>query len=67
LLSSDGILKKGIPTLGVIYIPAMDLLYYAQKDFGAFLNDKPICNTSNRESYVATNLIFHSSKETQDF
>ena len=61
------LIEKGIPTLGVIYVPAMDLLYYAQKDFGAFLNDKPICNTSNRESYVATDSIFHSSKETQDF
>ena len=61
------LIEKGIPTLGVIYVPAMDLLYCAQKDFGAFLNDKPICNTSNRESYVATDSIFHSSKETQDF
>ena len=61
------LIEEGIPTLGVIYVPAMDLLYCAQKGFGAFLNDTPIFNTSNRELYVATDSIFHSSKGTQDF
>lgn len=61
------LIEEGVPILGVIYVPAMDLLFCAQKGFGAFLNNKPIFNTSNRESYVATDSIFHSSKETQDF
>ena len=31
-----GLIENGIPTLGVIYAPAIDLLYIGQKDHGSF-------------------------------
>lgn len=61
------LIEEGVPTLGVIYVPAMDLLYYAQKGFGAFLNGKPIFNSSKRDVFIVTDSIFHSSIETQAF
>ncbi len=36
-----GLLENGHPTLGVVYAPALDTLYYAEKGTGAFVeNDK---------------------------
>ena len=61
------LIESGIPTLGVIYVPAMDLMYYAQKGFRAFLNGKPIYNSSTRKQLIATDSVFHSSIETQNF
>lgn len=61
------LVEKGIPTLGVIYVPAMDLMYYAQKGSGAFLNGKLIFNSSKRKQLIATDSVFHSSIETQEF
>lgn len=61
------LIESGIPTLGVIYVPAMDLMYYAKKGSGAFLNGRPIFNSSKREQLIATDSVFHSSAETQNF
>lgn len=61
------LIEGGIPTLGVIYVPATDLLYYAQKGSGTFLNGKPIYNFSTRKQLIATDSVFHSSIETQEF
>ena len=61
------LIESGIPTLGVIYVPAMDLMYYAQKGSGAFLNGKPIFSHSTRKRLIATDSVFHSSMETQEF
>ncbi|GMT50115.1 MAG: hypothetical protein IEMM0008_1654 [bacterium] len=32
------LIEKGVPTLGVVYAPALNLLYWAEKDAGAFKN-----------------------------
>ena len=45
---SVGLLKDGVGVLGVVYNPFTDELYYAEKDGGAFLNNKPI-KVSNRD------------------
>ena len=61
------LIKSGVPTLGVIYVPGMDLMYCAQKGSGAFLNSKPIFNRSTHRQLIATDSVFHSSFETQEF
>ena len=61
------LVQEGTPTMGVIYVPALALLYHAQTGSGAFLNGKPIFNSSRREQLIATDSVFHSSVETQAF
>lgn len=39
---SLALVKNGAPILGVIYDPIMDRMYWAEKNHGAFLNDKKI-------------------------
>ena len=39
---SIGLLLDGAPYIGVVYNPYTDEAYYAQKDKGAFCNDRPI-------------------------
>lgn len=41
-LISVGLLKDGVPWIGIIYNPYLDELFYAQKGCGAFLNGKRI-------------------------
>lgn len=43
---SIGLMKNGLPVLGVIYNPFLDELYHAEKGKGAFCNGQPI-HTSN--------------------
>lgn len=46
---SIGLLQKGEPVLGVIYIVGFNQLYWAQKGKGAFLNGKPV-KVSNKQT-----------------
>jgi len=46
---SLALVHNGIPIVGVIYDPWIDRLYYAEKNNGALLNNKPI-NVNNSES-----------------
>ncbi|MEK7651779.1 MAG: inositol monophosphatase family protein [Patescibacteria group bacterium] len=39
---SIGLAQKGVPILGVLYFPALNLLVHATKDQGAFANNKKI-------------------------
>ncbi len=41
-VTSIGLLRDGAPYIGVIYDPYSDLLYYAEKDQGAYLNGERI-------------------------
>lgn len=34
--------ENGRPVVGVIYNPKLDEMYFARKDFGAFMNDRPL-------------------------
>lgn len=40
---SVGLLREGVPVMGLIYYPAEGKLLRAAKDEGAFLNDRPLC------------------------
>jgi 3'(2'), 5'-bisphosphate nucleotidase len=55
------------PVFGIIYIPALQILYHAQKGMGAFRNNILISNDSRRNSLKGTLSRFHSNKETLDF
>ena len=61
------LIEDGIPTLGVIYVPTEGWLYCAKKGLGAFLNGRRIFNNSNRERWIATDSVFHSSEKTREF
>ena len=38
-----GLLEAGVPTLGVVYDVTRDTAYCGAKDVGAFVNDRPVC------------------------
>lgn len=45
---SVGLVKEGIPYIGVIYDPYRDEMYAAERGKGAYMNGEPIC-VSNRD------------------
>lgn len=53
--------------LGVVYAPALNLMYWAEKGKGAFLNGKRIYNDSKRTDLIGSDSRFHSTKETLAF
>jgi 3'(2'), 5'-bisphosphate nucleotidase len=63
-----------MPILGVIYAPVLNLLYYAQKDRGAFKQEKnkkpqrlPIYNHTNNGTLKVIVSKSHYNKETKEF
>jgi len=68
------LIHKDTPVLGVIYAPAVELLYYAQKEGGAFKQEKgkspqklPIYSNSNNNSLKVIVSKSHYSQETKEF
>jgi 3'(2'), 5'-bisphosphate nucleotidase len=68
------LIYKNMPVLGVIYAPVLDLLYYAQKDQGAFKQDKnkksqrlPIYNYSDNHTLKVIVSKSHYNQETKEF
>jgi len=61
------LIYENTPVLGVVYAPALDLLYYAQKDKGAYKNDVklPIKRKDNKLVIVVSRS--HLSPETKNF
>jgi len=61
------LIYKNIPVLGVVYAPALELMYYSKKGCGAFKNDirLPIKREDNKFIIVASKS--HMSNETQQF
>ena len=63
------LIEKGIPVLGVVFAPALHLLYRADMDNGAFKNERPIqpidkkCLSHETVSVVASKS--HFSEETE--
>lgn len=55
------------PVLGVLYAPAIDLLYYAEKGKGAYKNGAIIKNNSTRTNLIGSDSRHHSTKETLGF
>ena len=74
--------ENGVPTIGVIYVPAQDILYFANPEIGAYKKVKPkssmklgkLVGVSNRMPIEKDRSVFtivasrsHLSKETEDF
>ena len=55
------------PILGIVYAPALDLMYTAQIKKGAYKNGKRIFNRSKRKKLIAADSRHNSSKETVAF
>ncbi len=57
LAISIGLWEDGVPTIGVVYNPILDELYYASKGEGAYCNDRPIrvsTQSSLQQSLIGT-------------
>lgn len=55
------------PVLGVLYAPALGLMYWAKQGEGSYKNGEKIFNHSNRENLIASDSMFHSTEETMNF
>jgi len=64
------LIHKDEPVLGVVYAPAINVIYYAKKNEGAFKNDKRLplhINTNQKEKLLVVASVSHLSDETQSF
>lgn len=61
------LIHKYQPILGVVYAPATNDIYYAQKGEGAFKNGALIYNHSKRAKLIAADSNFYSTQEMQNF
>lgn len=61
------LIEKHAPVLGVIYAPALGLMYWAEKNKGSFKNGIKIKNNSQRKELISTDSNFHSSQATLEF
>ena len=55
------------PVVGVVYAPALDLIYTASLNEGAKKNGKFIYNKSKRKNLIAADSRQHSTKKTEKF
>lgn len=60
---------KDTPVLGVVYAPALDTCYWAQKDKGAFKDGQklPLINEDHPSAFKIVVSRSHMSEETQNF
>jgi len=68
------LIYKNVPILGVIYAPVLNLLYYAQKEKGAYKQEKnkkpqrlPIYNHTNNDTLKVIVSKSHYNQETREF
>lgn len=61
------LIESGKPVLGLIYAPALNLLYFAEDRKGAFCNGRKIYNRSSRKNLIALDSRFHSTNATKLF
>jgi len=55
------------PVLGVVYAPALPVMYWAQKGKGAYRDGEKIFNDSKRTDLIAADSRFHSTQATLEF
>ena len=60
---SIGLVNCGVPVIGIIYNPISEQLFYAKKNFGAFLGEKKIHCVSELE--LRNMIILNSRSETK--
>jgi len=68
------LIYKDTPVLGIVYAPTLEILYYAQKEKGAFKQEKnrkpqrlPICTNTNNDILKVIVSKSHYNQETKDF
>lgn len=61
------LIHKQSPVLGVVYAPALNLMYSAKKGEGAFKNDELLPLALNKDTYKIVASKSHMSDETKDF
>ena len=64
-------IKKGVPILGVIYVPVKEWLYYGHKEIGSFKIEngelEKLPRQIAKEKYVAVGSRSHKSPETEAY
>ncbi len=66
---SIGVEIEGVPSVGVVFCPAVDELFTAVTGRGAYLNDEPIAGsteTTIRQSLVATGFSYDSERRANE-
>ena len=68
------LIHKNTPVLGIIYVPVLEILYYAKKEKGAFKKEKnkkpqrlPIYKHANNNTLKVIVSKSHYNQETKDF
>jgi len=61
------LIHKNTPVLGVVYASAIDKMYIAKKDEGAYLNDKKLPLEKEDDDFTVVASKSHLSNETQKF
>jgi 3'(2'), 5'-bisphosphate nucleotidase len=63
------LIYKGTPVLGVVYVPMLDVCYWAKQDEGAFKDGKklPLRTVDQRNTYKIVASRSHMSDDTQAF
>lgn len=63
--------KNNLPIIGIIYIPCLDELYYAQSGVGAYFSQQgkteQIYNHSKRKDLIGAESNFHATAKTAEF
>jgi len=65
-----GLIHNKTPVLGVVYAPALDMLYYAKKNKGAYKNGKKLplyINKNPKEKLVVATSKSHQTSETSKY
>jgi len=61
------LIHKDTPVLGVVYAPALNDIYYAKKESGAFKNGQKLPIAQNSDTFKAVASKSHMTKETEEF
>lgn len=61
------LIDQGVPVLGVVYAPAIDVTYAAKQGEGAFKNNQPLPLPQQRATYRIVASRSHLSTETERF
>lgn len=61
------LMKENRPVMGVVYAPALQVMYWASCGKGAFKNNEPIYNRSERAELIGIDSRFHSTELTLQF
>jgi len=61
------LLERSKPVVGIVYAPALKMMYWAEKGKGAFLGGEKIRNTSKRKDLIGALSRFHATEADRAF